>query len=158
MISIPHTWYTVEDYNSKLYIDSTNPDLTLKAFIFTVASSNYTASSLATTLNNLLQTRFLNDNFSCVYNVSVGTIPISFTMSFRIMTDDFAKTSQGISSWYGNDNEDIGHPDYYNLCSINEVSRYYNQAFHNTSFETGFICSWYLYSLTKFRTLFISRC
>ena len=25
-ISIPHTWYTVEEYNNQLYIDSTNPD------------------------------------------------------------------------------------------------------------------------------------
>ena len=29
-ISIPDTWYTVEEYNNQLYIDSTNSDLTLK--------------------------------------------------------------------------------------------------------------------------------
>ena len=136
-ISIPHTWYTVEDYNNNFYIGSTNPDVTLKASILIVASGNYTASSFGTTLNNLLQTRFLNDDFPCAYNISVGTITISSTMSFRIMTDDFVKTLQGISSWYGNDNE-IGHPDYYNLRSINEVLRYSNQASPNTSFETGF--------------------
>ena len=37
-INIPHTWYTVEDCNNKLYIGSTNPDLTLKAFILTTAN------------------------------------------------------------------------------------------------------------------------
>ena len=84
MISIPHTWYTIADYNHKLYIEATNPDLTLSASILTVPSGNYTASSLAAMLNNLLQTCFPNDNFSCVYNVSVGTITISYTMNFRI--------------------------------------------------------------------------
>ena len=88
MISIPHTWYTIEDYNNKLHIGSNNPDLTLSASILTVASGNYTASSLATTLNNLLQTRFPSYNFSCVYNISVGAITISSTMGFRIMTDE----------------------------------------------------------------------
>ena len=136
-ISIPHTWYTVEDYNNKLYIEATNPDLTLSASILTVASGNYTASSLATTLNNLLQTRFPNDNFSCVYNISVGTITISSTMNFRIMTDGFVKTLQGISSWYGNNNEEIGHPGYDNLRYINEVLRYSTQTSTNTSSETG---------------------
>ena len=92
-------------------------------------------------LNNILQTCFPNDNFSCVYNVSVGTITISSTMNFRIMTDGFAKTLQGISGWYGNNNEEIGHPDYNNLRSINEVLRYSTQASPDTSFETGLIYS-----------------
>ena len=75
-------------------------------------------------LNNLLQTRFPNDNFSWVSNVSVGTITISSTVNFRIMTDGFVKTLQGISGWHGNGDEATGHPDYYNLRSINEVLRY----------------------------------
>ena len=29
-VSIPHTWYTVGEYNNQLYIDSTSSDLTLK--------------------------------------------------------------------------------------------------------------------------------
>ena len=91
-ISIPHTWYTIEGYNNQLYIEATNPDLPLSASMLTVPSGNYTASSLATMLNNILQTCFPNDNFSCVYNVSVGTITISSTMNFRIMTDGFVKT------------------------------------------------------------------
>ena len=107
--------------------------------MLTVPHGNYTASSLATMLNKLLQTRFPNDNVSCVYKVSVGTISISSTMNFRIMTGDFVKTLQGISTWHGNDDEALGHPDYYNLSSINEVLRYYTQASPDTSFETGFI-------------------
>ena len=74
-----------------------------------------------------------------VYNVSVGTVIISSTMNFRIMADGFVKTLQGISSWYGNDDEAIGHPDYHNLRYINEVLRYSTQTSPDTSFETGFI-------------------
>ena len=139
-ISIPHTWYTIEYYNNQLYIEATKPDLTLSASILTVASGNYTASSLATTLNTILQIRFPNDNCSCVYNIGVGTITISSTLGFRIMTDEFVKPLQGnTGGWYGNDNEEIGHPDYNNLRYINEVLRYSTIALSNTSFETGFI-------------------
>ena len=72
-ISIPHTWYTIEDYNNQLYIEATNPYLSLSASILIVPSGNYTASSLATMLYNMLQTCFPNDSFSCVYKVSAGT-------------------------------------------------------------------------------------
>ena len=138
-ISIPHTWYSVEEYSNQLCIDSSNQDLTLEASILIGPSGNYTASSLATMLNNLLQTRFPNDNLSCVYNVSVGTTTVSSTMNFRIMTDGFVKTLQGISSWHGNNDEAIGHPGYYNLRSNIEVLRYSTQTYPDTSFETGFI-------------------
>ena len=139
-IPIPHTWYTIEDYNNQLYIEATKPDLTLSASILTVSSGNYTASSLATTSNTILQTRFPNDNFSCVYNKSVGTITISSTTDFRIMTDEFVKSLQSnTGGWYGNNNEEIDHSDYNNLRSINEVLRSSTIALSNTSFETGFI-------------------
>ena len=110
-ISIPHTWYTVEGCNNKLYIGSTNPYLTLSASILTVASGNYAASSLATMLNNLLQTRFPNGNFSCVYNIIIGTVTTSSTTNFRIMTNGVVKSLQGnIAGWYGDNNEETGHP------------------------------------------------
>ena len=96
--------------------------------------------SLATTLNNILQIRFPSGNFSCVYNISVGTITISSAMGFRIMTYEFVKPLQGaIGGWYGNNNEEVGHPDSNNLRPINEVLRYSTRASSNTSFETGFI-------------------
>ena len=55
------------------------------------------------------------------------------------MTDGFVKTLRGISGWYGNNNEEFGHPDYKNLRSMTEVLRYSAQASPGTSFETGFI-------------------
>ena len=56
-----------------------------------------------------------------------------------MMTDGFVKTLQGISGWYGNNNEEIVHPVFNNLRSINEVLKNSTQASPATSFETGFI-------------------
>ena len=44
-----------------------------------------------------------------------------------------------IPGWYGNNDEEIGHPDYNNLRYINEVLRYSTISSTSTSFETGFI-------------------
>ena len=56
------------------------------------------------------------------------------------MTNECVKSLQGtIAGWYGNNNEETGHPHYNNLCSINEVPRYATISSPNTSFETGFI-------------------
>ena len=67
---------------------------------------NYTASSLATELGSLLQTRFPEYVVSSNYNHNVGTIKQitnSIDSGFRIMTDVFAVSLQGsILGWYGN--------------------------------------------------------
>ena len=61
-------------------------------------------------------------------------------MGFRIMTDEFVKSLQGaIGGWYGNNNEEFGHPGYNDLRYINGVLRYATIASSNISFETGFI-------------------
>ena len=53
-ISIPHSWWSVENNNNKLYVE-TQSNYT----IFVVPSGNYTGVSLATALQTLLQTRFV---------------------------------------------------------------------------------------------------
>ena len=53
-ISIPHTWYTIEDYNNQLYIATTSSDLTLSASILTIPVGNYTAPGLATALSSFI--------------------------------------------------------------------------------------------------------
>ena len=95
-ISIPHTWYTIGDYNNQLYIETTSSDLTLSASILITPMGNYTASGLATALSSSLQTRFPEYGFSCGYNHNVGTINItnSIDSSFRIMTNAFAVSLQ----------------------------------------------------------------
>ena len=56
------------------------------------------------------------------------------------MTDEFVKSLQrNIAGWYGNSSEEIGHPDYNKLRSINEVLRYSTITSLGTYFETGFI-------------------
>lgn len=141
-ISIPHTWYTIEDYNGQLYIETTNSDLTLSASIITTPMGNYTASGLATALTSLLQTRFPEYGFSCNYNHNVGTIKITSSIdpSFRIMTDAFVVSLQGsILGWYGNMGEEIGQPNYNNLRSISEVLRISIHIPAESFYEGGFI-------------------
>ena len=89
-ISILHTWYTIDDYNNQLYIETTNSDMTLSAWTLIIPMGNYTAPGLATALSSFLQTRFPEYGFSCIYNDNVGTIITnSIDSSFRIMTDAF---------------------------------------------------------------------
>ena len=45
-ISIPHTWYTIGNYNDQLYIETTSSDLTLSASVITIPMGNCTASGL----------------------------------------------------------------------------------------------------------------
>ena len=141
-ISIPHTWYTIEDCNNQLYNETTNSDLTLSASVITIPMGNYTASGLATALSFLLQTRLSEYGCSCNYNHNVGTIKItsSINSSFRIMTDAFAVSLQGsILGWYGNMGEEIGQPNYNNLKSINEVLRNSIHIPAEPFYESGFI-------------------
>ena len=65
-VSIPHTWYTVEYYNIIMYIDMSNPDLTLSYSFITVPRGNHTASSLVSAIESLLQNRFPDYGFSCI--------------------------------------------------------------------------------------------
>ena len=48
-ISIPHTWYTIENYNNQLYIETTNNSV-VNGSIITIPNGNYTASPLAAAL------------------------------------------------------------------------------------------------------------
>ena len=54
-ISIPHTFYTIENYNNHLCIETTDNSIT-NGSIITLPNGNYTASFLATTLLLALQT------------------------------------------------------------------------------------------------------
>ena len=40
-ISIPRTWYAIEDCNNQLYIEATNSDLALSASMITIPMRNY---------------------------------------------------------------------------------------------------------------------
>ena len=132
-ISIPLTWYTIEYYSSIMYIEMSNQDLILRYSLITVPRGNCTASSLASVIESLLQTRFPDYGFSCIDNRNAGTFKITNPndLSFRILTDEMVLSLQGATygaeqtllEWYGNHAVYglIGTPYFSNLRSINEV-------------------------------------
>ena len=104
-----------------------NPDLTLSYSLITVPRGNYTASPLVSIIESLLQTRFPDYCFPCIYNHNAGTFKITNPndLSFRILTNEMALSLQGATygvertllEWYGNHVAYglIGTPDFSNL-------------------------------------------
>ena len=141
-ICIPHTWYTIEEYNNKLYVENTYPDFSLSASVLSLPEGNYNATSLATTLQSTLQHSFPNENYRCVYNTARGSITISSDRSFRIYTDNQVIEMTNILSnqpgWVDNNNQ-LTTVDVNNLMSINEVFRHSEPRNPEVTFETGFI-------------------
>ena len=142
-ISIPHSWYTVENYNNKLYIENTHSDFTLTAAVLTIPEGNYTATNLASTLQSVLQTTFPNENYTCVYNTARGTITITAIRSFRIYTDNQVvqlTNSIGVQfpGWVDQNNQPTT-VDVNNLMSMNEILRNSESKSPENTFETGFI-------------------
>ena len=141
-ISIPHSWYTVENCN-KLYIDNTHEDLSLSASVLSVPAGNYNASTLASTLQSVLQAAYPNDNYTCVYNVARGSITISAIRGFIIYTYDQAielTNSIGVQfpDWVDHNNQLIT-VDVNSLMSMNEILRHSEPISPETTFETNFI-------------------
>jgi len=144
-ICIPHTWYTIEDYNNKLYVENTYPDFSLSASVLSLPEGNYNATNLAATLQATLQHSFPNENYSCVYNTTRGSITITSDRSFRIYTDqqviDINNTLLGDPSfpgWVDNNNQ-LTTVDVNDLRSMNEIIRHSSPIVPESTFETGFI-------------------
>ena len=141
-ISIPHTWYSIENNNNKLYVENTYPDFSLSASVLTIPEGNYNASNLASTLQSTLQHSFPNENYNCVYNSARGSITISSDRSFRIYTDNQVIEMTNILSnqpgWVDNNNQ-LTTVDVNNLMSINEVFRHSEPRNPDETFETGFV-------------------
>ena len=132
-ISIPHSWWSVENNNNKLYVE-TQSNYT----IFVVPTGNYTGVSLAIALQTLLQTRFAGQNFQCVYQPSKGSVTITSDISFRILPDTFPDNIMSVS-WTDVNGNPVSRPNYDNLQSMNDVLR--NTVLHDmaTSYESEFI-------------------
>ena len=72
-ISIPHSWYTVEDYNNRLYISHQNTTTNVDDnAVIIIPTGNYTGASFASALQTATQERF--PWVSCTYNAPRGTI------------------------------------------------------------------------------------
>ena len=131
-IIVPHSWYSIEDYNNRLYIRQLDISGAADDRIITIPSQNHTGASLALAIKAGLESAFGAGTYNAVYNERKGTITVSTSqanITFMIVTDDWL---QDVADWSG------AAIDTYNLKSINEVLR-------NTSnidaatYESGFI-------------------
>ena len=147
-ISIPHSWYTIEDFNNKLYIQRTYGGMVIDGTVITIPIGNYNASRLASTINDLVQKRYTtefypDDEMTCTYDNARGTIKITATFNFQILSDFRAMAlTLGYGNsfvWVDSDNNDTSI-DVNNLCSINELLRNYEyDPNFGTTYESGFI-------------------
>jgi len=139
-ISIPHSWYTIEDYNNKLYVELTNTDQTKSYTVLTIETGNYTGASLAAIIHTTLRLRFIYEDFSCTYLPSKGVLSFYANKLFRIFTDLDAGLATILSvSWVDNNGEPTS-VDSSNLMSINDVLRHSTpQPEPSNAFESGFL-------------------
>ena len=140
-ISIPHSWYTVEDYNNRLYIEHENTSTGVEDYIvIIIPTGNYNGSNLASTMQAAIQERF--PAITCVYNAGRGTITISNSYRFRILTDATALLIQQVgTSWYDKIGQAVILQEG-NLNSINDIIRNsvdISFADRSTTFETEFL-------------------
>ena len=146
-ISIPHSWYSVEDYNNRLYIQYENINL-LRGFEFIVVilpTGNYTGMTFASTLQAELQKAI--PSMTCVYNPARGSITFTGESIFRVLTDNHFIPGYYSQVFFEYASEDWRYVDdtpvtvlANNLMSLNEVIRN-NELQPNGAFEfeTGFL-------------------
>jgi hypothetical protein len=142
-ISIPHSWYSVEDYNNKLYIGNFNDDLTLNKTKLTIPNGNYTGVSLASAIQSLLYKRFPNDDDRVYYESSRGILIFESLREFTIFTDDevmeLTYIQPPFAVWNDVNNEQTSAPELGNAESINEILRNTLPKPTSTKFETEFL-------------------
>ena len=91
-ISIPHSWYTIEDFNNKLYIQRTYGGFRIDGTAISIPIGNYSAPRLTPTIHDLVQQRYTDTNYpddgiTCTYDNARGTIKITATCEFQILSD-----------------------------------------------------------------------
>ncbi len=97
-----HSWYSIEDFNNKLYLHlkkSSGVD-DIWSYIITISNGNYTGSDFALELQNKLRAATNNaivvNLFNVSYNSKNNNLTISITndlYTFKILTTDDLKTS-----------------------------------------------------------------
>ena len=140
-ISIPHSWYTVEDYNNRLYIEHENTSTGVDDYIvIIIPPGNYNGVNLAAEMQKAIKERFPEIN--CVYNAGRGTITISNSYNFRILTEPNALLIQQLGNFWYKANGAMVILQEGNLNSINDVIRHSVDipvADRSTTFETEFL-------------------
>ena len=143
-IIIPHAWYSVENYNNKLYfrrvIRNTSTDA-VESFtdhIFALTVQNHTGDTVANNIKALLNDNFGANQFDVVYNARRNTITITSQTPgqfFHIWTDLELSNNVSLSTgvWSG------ASYDSSNLQSINSMLRNENTSQEFFTYESGFI-------------------
>ena len=131
-ISIPHTWYTIEEnLNNTLYIVTTQLDPEVSptwyhTLALKIPAGNYTGSTLAAALQAELIIAEPDHAFVCVYNPASGSITIrsDHILLFSILSDYQVHTTTipNFVIWKDRIGNDV-YIDLYNLKSLNEVIR-----------------------------------
>jgi len=136
-ICIPHTWYTVEDFNNTLYIvakvwiryGTTYATPKFQGYALKLTNGNYTGLSLATEIQEILQTSIPELAFTCSYTIATGklTIKAGIDKLFKVLTNfQVSSIDPGTPDpWLGwtDNNDNVISVDVSNLNSINEVLR-----------------------------------
>ena len=83
-ICIPHTWYTIEDFNNTLYIvaklyihyGTTYAAPVYQGYALKLSNGNYTGLSLANEIQEILNATIPDLAFTCSYGIATGKISI----------------------------------------------------------------------------------
>jgi len=133
-IQIPHTWYSVESYNSNLYVQ-------MGTFIFKLplTPQNHTGLSLATDIQTTLNT-FPTYGFLVSYNTSKGTLTVnsSTNKTFRFFTDRELRAMPKSTRIYDKNSADLPF-NQDDLQSANSVLRNNETSITSTTYTTQFI-------------------
>ena len=133
-IIIPHTWYTIEDFNNKLYVRGYDIGVFITDRTSTIANQNYTGDLLAAAIQTALDVAFTSITYTVTYMPRKGTIKIETSTANRsfVILDDNSIQDQLEGSWTGQA-YDVNTPQ-----SMNEVLRHTFGSPANT-FESGFL-------------------
>ena len=130
-VSIPHTWYTVENFNSNLYIRVVATGNIDKRINLT--QKNYTGSTLATELQTQLNNAF-TESFTVTYFSPTGRLNISIsTNNFIIYTE--TELENNTMTWTGTGSD--SYVNYKNLA--NDLLRHSDAMSATDEFTTNFI-------------------
>ena len=136
-ICIPHSWYSIEDFNNTLYIaakiyiyyGTTYATPKYQGYALKITNGNYTGLSLANEIQEKLQTSIPDLAFTCSYHIATGKISIKAGVGkeFKVLTNFLVSsidpgTTDPWLGWKDNNNYVIT-VDASNLNSINEVLR-----------------------------------
>ena len=134
-IQIPHSWYSIEDFNNKMYfrhlVSAVQTDK-----ILSITIQNHTGTTLATSIKSQLDVAYGSGVYDVTYNDRKGTLTVSTgqaNTTFMIITDkDLA--SNVWATWNG--------PAYNNANpqSMNGVLRNEGDSLSDAaSYESGFL-------------------